>query len=119
MEYFISAESHDKKTLYGFVRLRLCAPAADVFPELEGCALIRELHVYSNMRPVLQSQLQSVDSVQHKGIGRRLLGEAEAIARDHAYRKVAVIAGVGTIEYYKKHGYIWDHNYMIKKIDKL
>jgi histone acetyltransferase (RNA polymerase elongator complex component) len=57
--------------------------------------------------------------VQHKGIGRRLLGEAEAIARDHAYRKVAVIAGVGTIEYYKKHGYIWDHNYMIKKIDKL
>jgi ELP3 family radical SAM enzyme/protein acetyltransferase len=113
-EYFISAESGDKTTLYGFIRLRLSTPATEVFPELEGCALIRELHVYSNMNPVGED----INTVQHKGIGKRLLSIAEKIAKDKGYDNIAVIAGVGVQRYYEKHGYRNDAegsgDYMIK-----
>ena len=49
IEYFISAESSDHMTLYGFVRLRIpsieCFWTHRVFPELTKCALIRELQL--------------------------------------------------------------------------
>jgi ELP3 family radical SAM enzyme/protein acetyltransferase len=102
-EYFISAESQDKKTLYGFLRLRLTTtPAIDIFPELESCALIRELHVYSNMNPVGKEMTMTV---QHRGIGKHLLKTAEHIAQEQGFPKIAVISGVGVQEYYKKQGY--------------
>jgi ELP3 family radical SAM enzyme/protein acetyltransferase len=113
-EYFISAESQDKLTLYGFTRLRLCQPAVDIFPELEGCALIRELHVYSNMNPVGENN----NTVQHKGIGKRLISIAEKIAQDNGFRNMAIIAGVGVKRYYEKIGYFNDSegkgDFMIK-----
>jgi histone acetyltransferase (RNA polymerase elongator complex component) len=53
LEYFISYESPDKKCLFGFIRLRIPITFKDcVFPELFGCALIRELHVYGSTTPV-------------------------------------------------------------------
>jgi ELP3 family radical SAM enzyme/protein acetyltransferase len=113
-EYFISAESEDKQTIYGFTRLRLCKPAVEIFPELEGCALIRELHVYSNMNPVGED----INTVQHKGIGKKLLGTAEKIAQDNGYESMAIIAGVGVQRYYEKLGYFNDSegkgDFMIK-----
>ena len=42
---------------------------------------------------------------QHQGFGRRLLACAEEMARQRGYRKMAVISGVGTRQYYRKHGY--------------
>ena len=103
IEVFVSAESDDQRTLYGFVRLRLSkTPRADVFPELQGCAFVRELHVHGD----LQEQGAQGQHIQHRGIGTTLLKKAEAIAREAGYAKIAVIAGEGTKEYYRvKHMY--------------
>lgn len=102
-EYFISFESKDNRILYGFVRLRLSTEqAVDIFPELEGCSLLRELHVYGNLQPVNGS---SANHVQHKGLGKRLVAHAETIARQNNYKKMSVIAGEGTRGYYEKLGY--------------
>ena len=54
--------------------------------------------------------------VQHKGIGKNLLKEAEEIAKTYHKKKVIVISGVGVREYYKKLGYKKEGPYMVKKI---
>jgi histone acetyltransferase (RNA polymerase elongator complex component) len=106
-EYFISAENGDKTTLYGFLRLRCVDnPHNDIFPELDGCSLIRELHVYSTMNPVGEDGTSnSHQTVQHRGIGKTLLQVAESITKERGFKNIAVIAGVGVQRYYEKRGY--------------
>lgn len=79
----------------------------DFFPELKGAALIRELHVYGQLMPALQGVSMSKKGTnQHTGFGTRLMNKAEEIAREHhKVSKVAVIAGVGVRNYYRKLGY--------------
>lgn len=109
VEYFISAESDDKKTLYGFVRLRL-DKGNKVFEELYNAGLIREVHVYGSLTRVGNKG----GHVQHRGIGRKLMTRAEEIAKSNNYLKTAVIAAEGNKEYYKKIGYSEINNFMIK-----
>ncbi|MBI5071440.1 tRNA uridine(34) 5-carboxymethylaminomethyl modification radical SAM/GNAT enzyme Elp3 [Candidatus Falkowbacteria bacterium] len=112
MEYFISFESPDKKILYAFVRLRIPNfKTPTILPELEDAALIRELHTYGHLVPIDQ---KSPDATQHLGLGKKLMAEAEKIARKSGVKKVAVISGVGVREYYKKIGYHPDGTYMVK-----
>jgi ELP3 family radical SAM enzyme/protein acetyltransferase len=99
-EYFISCESKDNMVLYGFVRLRLDDAQNKVFEELNGCALIRELHVYGNMANISQT-----GAVQHNGLGKLLLKAAEDISTQREYKKISVIAGEGVKPYYEKQGY--------------
>ena len=112
IEYFLSYESKDDKTLYGFCRLRLPGIVKNAIPEvLKGAALIRELHVYG----------QSVDigeqgNVQHRGLGKRLMARAEKIAHKNGFSKIAVISGVGVRGYYEKLGYCLEDGYMVKVI---
>jgi ELP3 family radical SAM enzyme/protein acetyltransferase len=102
-EYFISFESEDYNTLYAFLRLRLTHDSPlHIFPELEGCALIRELHVYGQLQPVGHA---SSSHVQHKGMGRRLIAKAQEIAMQKNYHKMSVISGEGTRDYYAKFGF--------------
>jgi histone acetyltransferase (RNA polymerase elongator complex component) len=106
-ELFISCESCDLKTLYGFLRLRLpsqlrCQEAYNIFNVLEGCSFIRELHVYGQLQKVSCKGTH----VQHKGIGKSLVTVAEHISKSHRYHKVCIIAGEGTKQYYEKLGYI-------------
>ena len=83
--------------------------------ELEGSAVVRELHVYGQALGVGSKVAQS--SYQHRGYGARLLEEAERIARDElSVGKLAVIAAVGTREYYKRRGYRQDGPYVSKVI---
>jgi len=122
-EYFISAESADNQDLYGFVRLRLddrninmglFEPEYKVFPELNGAALLREAHVYSTV-----TQIGDKGNVQHKGLGSKLMKKAEDIARNNGYRKIAVIASIGSRTFYEKIGYSLnpgEGEYMIKEI---
>jgi len=125
-EYFLSYESKDGKTLYGFCRLRLTARSAKrvthnvktPFPPAGGplyqggkTALIRELHVYGELVSVGGRK-----KVQHAGLGKRLMLEAEKIARENGYEKMAVISGVGVRGYYRKLGYKLKDSYMIKKL---
>ena len=110
IEYFISWESKDEECLFGFLRLRVSDDAGIIFNELENTSMIRELHVYGRTTPVNESSLQ----VQHLGIGKRLLKEAEKISRSHDKNKISVIAGIGTRNYYSKQGYNLVDTYMIK-----
>jgi len=119
-EYHISFDtSCDKNYLIGFLRLRLARLArlaqenAMILPSIKGCALIRELHVYSNLNDVGNS---IEGSLQHKGYGRQLVAKAEEVAKENGYRKVAIISGTGVRGYYKKLGYQLIDTYMIKDI---
>lgn len=115
-ELFISFESPDKKTLYGFIRLRLPQnPNKNLIkklPELKGAALIRELHVYGPVIPI-----DSKDGkVQHRGLGKKLMEAAETISQEKGYKKIAVISGIGVRKYYEKIGYSLQGTYMTKNL---
>lgn len=103
MEYFISADSKDGKTLFGFCRLRI-DKNSPVAP-----AIIRELHVYGELVSV-----GSKKKVQHSGLGTKLMAAAEKLAKASELDKIAVISGVGVRSYYKKFGYKFRNTYMEK-----
>ncbi len=118
-EIFISFESDDEKTIYGFLRLRLPdsrIPKKNMtFPETFDCSLIRELHVYGKMNPKGVNKSNS----QHIGLGKALISEAESITKLNGYSGIAVISGVGVREYYRSRGYIFrydDGQFGIKRI---
>ena len=126
-EYFISWESKDREVIFGFCRLRITKnQTIDIFPELENCALIRELHVYGKTLKVNDSNLSddiindnenfTVKPVQHIGIGKTLMNKAEEIAKENNFKKICVIAGIGTRNYYRKLGYDKIETFMIKNI---
>jgi elongator complex protein 3 len=80
----------------------------------KGTALVRELHVYS---PLVQiGKVPVKGQLQHKGFGAMLLAKAESIAKEHGYKKMVVISGVGVRSYYKGLGYKLEGPYMVKKI---
>jgi ELP3 family radical SAM enzyme/protein acetyltransferase len=116
-EYFISFEANVKETKYliGFIRLRLCDTVDKItqLPILHDSALIRELHVYSNLSNV-GNNIES--SYQHKGYGKRLIEEAEKIAKENGYSKIAIISGTGVRNYYRKLGYTLKDTYMCKEL---
>lgn len=100
--------------LFGFCRLRIDPkPGGDFIPEIQGCGLIREVHVYGFSLGVGKETLGG----QHRGFGKLLVKTAEQITRMNGLKKTAVIAGVGTREYYKnKCGYTLANTYMVKKV---
>ncbi|OGZ05340.1 MAG: hypothetical protein A3C93_04835 [Candidatus Lloydbacteria bacterium RIFCSPHIGHO2_02_FULL_54_17] len=101
-----------RRKLVAFTRLRLPDGKGDgaLLPALRGATLIRELHTYGRHIPVGGDGKQS----QHVGFGRRLLAEAERIAKDAGYTKIAVISGIGVRDYYRKLGYHLEGTYMVK-----
>lgn len=118
-EHFLSFENFKENKLAAFLRLRLprWSEIQNITEEsqlsvLQDAALVRELHTYGTMKKIGQEGSQS----QHVGFGRRLLIEAERIAKEAGYKKVAVIAGVGVREYYKARGYRLDRTYMVKDL---
>ncbi|MDD5651436.1 MAG: tRNA uridine(34) 5-carboxymethylaminomethyl modification radical SAM/GNAT enzyme Elp3 [Candidatus Nanoarchaeia archaeon] len=109
-EIFISAESDN--ILLGFCRLRI--PSNPYRKEIsKNSAGIRELHVYGKS---LELKEKNENSVQHQGIGKQLLKEAEKLAKIKKIKKMFIISGVGVKEYYKKLGYKKDGCYMSKSI---
>jgi len=113
-EYFIEVCSMDEKVLYGFCRLRL--PSSHnaqriTHNALNDAALIRELHVYGVLVAVGKDK-----KIQHAGFGKMLMAEAEKIAKENDFEKMAVISGVGVRGYYKKLGYKLKDTYMVKKL---
>lgn len=100
--------------LFGFCRLRIdTEPGGDFIPEIHGCGLIREVHVYGFSLGVGNDSQGS----QHRGFGQVLVKTAEQITKMNGLKKTAVIAGVGTREYYKnKCGYELANTYMVKSL---
>jgi len=111
-EYFISYET--EKYLIGFIRLRINSKNPTILPILKDCALIRELHVYSNLNNVGNIMH---NTMQHKGFGKKLVQQAEIIAINNGYYKMAIISGTGVRNYYKKMGYELQETYMVKYLN--
>ncbi len=114
-EHFLSFITPQDR-LAGFLRLSLPqVDAPDVgIAELEGAALIREVHVYGQSLPV---GAEREGAAQHVGLGTRLLQEAESLARARGYRRLAVIAAVGTRRYYLARGFRRGELYLIKDLE--
>jgi elongator complex protein 3 len=111
-EHFLSYSTRTDK-IAGYVRLSLPNGSAPKlgFPELEGSALIRELHVYGPSVPFGEER---EGAAQHVGLGQDLMERAEGVARDRGFRRMAVISALGTRGYYRKLGYELGNTYMIK-----
>jgi elongator complex protein 3 len=117
-EIFLSFENKERTNLYSLLRLRV--PSA-VFnkgeyplPELKNAGLIREVHTYGQMSPV---NTKDSKSYQHKGLGKKLIKEAENILKkEYNLKRVAVISGVGVRGYYRKQGYRLQGSYMTKSL---
>ncbi len=108
-EVFLSFESEDN--LLAFLRLR--KPYKPFRKEITKDSVgVRELHTYGQA-----SKVKGEGSIQHKGLGKKLMQEAERIAREKfKAKKILVISGIGVKEYYKKLGYKKDGIYMSKQL---
>ena len=118
-EIFLSFEDKKREKLFALLRLRIPQLEKNIScPEriavLKDAAIIREVHAYGQMIPVGQKSI----SVQHKGLGKKLIKEAEEISkREFGYNKIAVISGAGVRKYYSsKLGYKLKETYMLKEI---
>lgn len=114
LEHFLALETETGR-LAGFLRLLLpwSERAIPRPAELEGCALIRELHVYG---PALHIGAASDGQAQHRGLGGELLAAAEAIAVEAGWPRLAVIAALGTRDYYRQRGFSDGELYMAKPL---
>jgi len=110
-EIFLQVVNKDN-ILFGLLRLRF--PHKTFMPELKDSALVRELHVYGPTVPIGEKGKEG--EIQHKGIGKSLMLEAETLTRKAGYKKLAVISGIGAREYYKKLGYVLGKDYMVRSL---
>jgi len=134
MEYFLSYEDKQRQVVFAFLRLRLpilrgsppflgeelevgCGRLLSLLPKIHDSAFIRELHTYGQLVPI-NSELRTKNSelIQHTGLGKKLVAEAEKIAQKNGFKKLAVISGVGVRGYYRKLGYKKTGTYMVKKL---
>ncbi|MFH1535570.1 MAG: hypothetical protein ABIC96_00660, partial [Patescibacteria group bacterium] len=143
-EIFLSFEDEKRKYLYSMLRLRInenviagseatrqsqnlfkstscpeipLAPfdkGGNILPILQNSAIIREVHTYGQLVSI---NSKNKKSPQHTGLGKKLILEAEKIAREEfGLKKIAVISGVGVRDYYRKLGYRLEEGYMVKSI---
>ena len=113
-EHFVSFNTSDDG-LAGFIRLSLPSKESPEtgMADLNGAALIREVHVYGQSLAV---GAEKTGAAQHVGLGTRLLEEAESIARANGFGQLAVISAVGTRQYYLDRGFERGEYYLIQKI---
>jgi elongator complex protein 3 len=111
---FTTLEDH----LAGFLRLSLPGTNSPVtgLPDLQGAALIREVHVYGQALAVGSGNF---GAVQHSGLGTQLIQHAERIALEGGFHRLAVIAAVGTRQYYLERGFERAEHYLVKTIQSL
>jgi elongator complex protein 3 len=111
-EIFLSFENKKRTKLYSLLRLKI--PSQNFFISvLSNSAIIREVHTYGELVPFGQKKL----APQHSGLGKKLIKEAEKIAkREFGLNKIAVISGVGVRRYFSQLGYRLRDTYMVKVI---
>lgn len=114
-EEFISVVDVKSDLLIGFLRLRVPSEKAHR-KEVNGAAIVRELHVYGKQIPVGK---RDEEGFQHHGWGTELLKRAEEIASErYDRRRIVVLPGAGVREYYRKRGYskIRSSQFMVKEL---
>jgi elongator complex protein 3 len=116
-EYFLSYVTPGDK-LAGFLRLSLpgeMSPSSGL-EDLQGAAIIREVHVFGQSLAVGEEQ---DGAAQHSGLGTELLHLAEKIAIQQGFEQIAVISAVGTRQYYLERGFRRGEFYLIKRLTNL
>jgi elongator complex protein 3 len=113
-EHFISYDTEDDN-LAGFLRLSLPRERAPDtgMADLDHAAIIREVHIYGQSLEVGEKQ-QGI--AQHTGLGTALIEIAEELAKNQGYKQLAVIAAVGTKQYYLKRGFKRGELYLVKEL---
>ncbi|MBU2595297.1 tRNA uridine(34) 5-carboxymethylaminomethyl modification radical SAM/GNAT enzyme Elp3, partial [Patescibacteria group bacterium] len=110
-EFFLSFETRKQDKIFSMLRLRF--PADTFLPELKKAAIIREVHTYGQQLPISKNDKLAS---QHQGLGKKLIKEAEKIAKKNRFKKIAVISGVGVRPYFRKLGYKLKVTYMMKNL---
>jgi len=104
-EVFLTFENKNRQKLYSLLRLRLTSRKS---------VIIREVHTYGQLRLIGKS---STVSPQHKGLGKKLIKQAEKITKkEFGLKKISVISGVGVRNYYRRLDYRLENTDMVKKI---
>ena len=114
IEYFLEIVNKDD-VLFGLLRLRV------VKGDINTEGIIREVHVYGQSLKLGEhcsvypkALNERAKAVQHKGMGKWLIAEAEKIAKKNKVKMLSVISGIGVREYYAKLGYKLEGTYMVK-----
>jgi elongator complex protein 3 len=113
-EVFLSYEDKNE-SIYGFLRLR--KPSIDAHRDeiSQDTCIVREIHVYGKS---LKLGEKEDDEIQHSGLGKNLMKEAERISKEEFdAKRILVISAVGTREYYQKLGYSLYGPYMSKALN--
>jgi elongator complex protein 3 len=131
-EYFIQMIDPVDRTLFGVCRLRIPSQVFTGEPhfisELNGAALVRELHVFWDQIPVgIKSELSNIGTFwqsnpgQHMGFWKKMLKKCEEIITEKYINvnKLAIISWVGARKYYLHRGYNQKSEYMVKVIDRI
>ena len=113
-EIFLEYTNQNRSKLFALLRLRINNEKSIVPNILKNSAIIREVHTYGKMNQINQKDTLSP---QHIGLGKKLILEAEKIAKkEFGLDKIVVISGVGVRGYYRKLGYKLKDSYMVKKL---
>ena len=112
-ESFLSFEDKDE-SIYGFLRLRKPSKLAHRKEIGDNSCIVRELHVYGKSLKIGEKEDKEI---QHSGLGKKLMREAERISKEeYDAKKLLVISAIGTREYYQKLGYSLYGPYMSKQL---
>jgi len=119
-EIFLSFED-DSEILFGLLRMRIQSkPIAQLGITGNGqMALVRELHVYGPEVPLGQHpSIEGPEALQHKGLGKALLAEAEKLAlEEFQASQIVILSGTGARDYYRSgSGYRLQADYMVKEL---
>jgi elongator complex protein 3 len=119
-EHFLSYVTGDDK-IAGFLRLSFpgqgdpeAATLDTGLADLHHAAIIREVHVYGQSLEVGEKQN---GLAQHAGLGSDLIRQAEILARQRGFRRLAVISAVGTRRYYLERQYQRGEYYLVKELE--
>jgi elongator complex protein 3 len=111
-EIFLSLEDIQQDILVGYIRLRDVVIPHRFELQEEPCMIVRELKVLGRETPLGE---RTSEAFQHRGYGKKLLGEAERIcAEEFGKKRLFVLSGVGVKPYYRKLGFFDKGLYLLK-----
>ena len=116
-EVFLSYEHTLKKVLFGYLRLRKPSILAHRSELNNGNTMIvREVRVVGELVPTDIDPVRKTQ-IQHRGFGKKLMENAEKIAReDFDAKKLSVISGIGARDWFYDLGYTLDGPYVSKSL---
>jgi len=119
-EIFLSFENKERTKLFSYLRLRIPSQFFEkkkhFISTLKDSAIIREIQTFGELVPIGIKKI----APQHRGLGKKLIKEAEKIAkREFGLNKIVAISGIGVRDYWRKLGYKLKGTYMTKKLKDL